>query len=161
MKKYIILLLLLSIHVLSIAQLPSVTGGTWTSSVPASTITEAGNDYSSNWTSASNQSIISLAWLTSYTVSVKKNDTNWNSGLGLWIHKTGENIGALGSISPVGNSSYIQLTASNQTFFTATTGLVLSLTAATVNVQYEIRGLSVTLPAQAYTTTVVYTISSP
>lgn len=160
MKKLIFIILLLSMSKLSFAQLPSVSGN-WTSSIPASTITEAGENYSSNWTSLANQTIISLAWLTNYTVSVKKTDVSWNSNLSLWIHKTSETIGALGNVSPAGNSSYIQLTSSNQTFFTASTGIVLSLTAATINVQYEIRGLSVTLPAQSYTTTVVYTISSP
>lgn len=159
MKKYIFIILLSVANGLCSAQ--TVGGGSWTASVPASTITEAGENYSGTWTSLTNQSIISLAWLTNYTVSVKKTDTNWNSNLSLWIHKTGETIGALGSVSPAGNSSYFQLTASNQLFFTATTGIVLTLTAATVNVQYEIRGLSVTLPAQSYSTTVVYTISSP
>ncbi|GAB3519182.1 hypothetical protein [Emticicia fontis] len=160
MKKYLPVLLFLLVHAQSFAQLPNVSGA-WSSSIPASTITEAGENYTSNWTSLTNQTIISLAWLTSYTVYVKKTDVSWNSNLSLWIHKTGETIGALGNVSPAGNSNYFQLTASNQLFFTASTGIVLSLSAATINVQYEIRGLSVLIPAQSYSTTVVYTISSP
>lgn len=159
MKKILFIILLFCSSELSFAQ-PSVTG-TWTSSVPASTITEAGNNYSSNWTSLANQSIISLpAGIlgASYTVSVRKTDTNWNANLGLWIHKSADNLGLLGSVSPAGNTSYFQLSSSNQIFFTASLGI---LSPATFNVQYEIRGLSVTLPAQSYTTTVVYTISSP
>src|SRR6218665_828798 len=99
MKRYIIAIVLLSIHALSFAQLPNVSGN-WSSSIPASTITEAGENYSSNWTSLTNQTVISLAWLTNYTVSVKKTDVSWNSNLSLWIHKTGETIGALGNVSP-------------------------------------------------------------
>ena len=155
MKKIFFIVSLLATHALSFAQ-PSVTG-TWTSGVPSNTITEAGN-----WTSLSNQSIISLVWLTSYTVKVKKTDVSWNSNLSLWVHKTSDTIGLLGSATPAGNTSYIQLTSSDQTFFTTYTGVgIPGLGAASFNVQYEIRGLSVTLPAQTYTTTIVYTISSP
>ena len=158
MKKYTLILLLLCCQQLCKAQSVS---GNWTSSVPSNTITEAGSDYSSNWTSLSNQSIISLpsgVLGASYTVFVRKTDTNWNSNLSLWIHKSADNLGLLGSVSPAGNTSYFQLSASNQTFFTASLGI---LSPATFNVQYEIRGLSVTIPAQTYSTTVVYTISSP
>ena len=158
MKRYSLILFLLFCHVQCIAQSVS---GNWTSSVPSNTITEAGNDYSSNWTSVANQSIISLPsgiLGASYTVSVKKTDTNWNDSLGLWIHKSSDSLGLLGTVSPAGNTSYFQLTSSNQTFFTASLGI---LSPASFNVQYEIRGLSVTIPAQTYTTTVVYTISNP
>ena len=158
MKKYTLIYLLLCAIAPCLAQSVS---GNWTSSVPSNTITEAGSDYSSNWTSLSNQSIISLpsgVLGASYTVSVRKTDTNWNSNLSLWIHKSADNLGLLGSVSPAGNTSYFQLSASNQTFFTASLGI---LSPATFNAQYEIRGLSVTIPAQTYSTTVVYTISSP
>jgi hypothetical protein len=154
----IIIVLFLCCHSLSLAQ--SVTGN-WTSSVPANTITEAGNNYSANWTSLTNQSIISMAaWLTNYTVRVKKTDAVWHSDLRVWIHKTGDRIGLLGSVSPAGNTTYFELTATDQVFFTTSTGITLT-GAPSFNIQYEIRGLSVLIPAQTYTTTIVYTISSP
>jgi hypothetical protein len=160
MKKYTFILLFLSYHSLSLAQSVS---GNWTSSVPTNTITEAGNNYSSNWTSLSNQTIISLPWGTNkYTVSISKTDINWPSDLILLVRKTGESLGQGGNVSPAGTTNYLTLTATNQTFFSSKPGFsIFPLLSTSFNVQYEIRGLSVTLPAQSYTTTVVYTISSP
>ncbi|MBA4851229.1 hypothetical protein [Emticicia sp. BO119] len=158
MPRYLFTILFLWSFEFSLAQSVS---GNWTSNLPASTITEAGSNYSSNWTSLTNQSVISMAaWLTNYTVRVKKIDGVWHSDLGLWIHKTSDRVGLLGSAAPSGNSTYFQLTAADQVFFTTYTGVTLT-GLPSFNIQYEIRGLSVTIPAQTYSTTIVYTISSP
>lgn len=159
MKKYIFIILLLVANKLSFAQSAS---GNWSSNVPASTITEAGENYNSNWESLANQTIISLVWLRNYTVKVKRTDVSWNTNLSIWIRKTYDGISVLGTATPAGLSNYMQLLTTDQTLFTTSTGVgIPGLGSALFHVQYEIRGLSVTLPAQSYSTTITYTISSP
>ncbi len=136
----------------------SATGTTWNAS--ATTITEAGSNYASTATSAANQSTITiavgLALLTSWRVLVYKQDASWNSNLSLWIRKTGDGTGiltpVLGTISPNGTTSYVQLSGSNQEIFRGFSNRF------DVPIQYEIRGISVLIPASNYSTSVVFTV---
>lgn len=136
----------------------SATGITWNAS--ATTITEAGSNYASTATSAANQSTITitvgLALLTSWRVLVYKQDASWNSNLSLWIRKTGDGTGiltpVLGTISPNGTTSYVQLSGSNQEIFRGFSNRF------DVPIQYEIRGISVLIPASNYSTSVVFTV---
>lgn len=134
-------------------------GPTWNVSVP--TITQAGSDYSSNITSSVNQSTISLLFglttiLTNWKVVVKKQDTNWNSNLTLWVRKTGNGTGILspvvGTISPSGVSSFVQLSNVEQEIYRGFS------TRYDVPIQYELRGLSVLVPVNNYSTSIVYTL---
>lgn len=141
-----------------LGQTISVTGTTWNAS-PAS-ITEAGNNYSSTITSAANQSRITvsvgLALLTTWEVFVHKQDVTWNSNLTVWIRKTGDGTGiltpVLGTISPNGTTSFIQLAASDQSIFSGFSNRF------DVPIQYEIRGVSVLIPVSNYSCNIVFTV---
>ncbi|WP_428653380.1 hypothetical protein [Runella sp.] len=152
------LLLIFFITRSAFGQTISATGTTWNASV--TTITEAGSNYSSNITSAANQTTLTisvgLALLTNWKVFVKKQDATWNSNLTVWVRKTGDGTGiltpVLGTISPNGATSFIQLTATNQEIFTGFSNRF------NVPIQYEIRGLSVLIPASSYSTSVIFTV---
>lgn len=136
----------------------SATGTTW-NAAPTS-ITEAGNNYSSALTSTANQTTLTvsvgLALLTSWKVLAKKQDATWNSNLTVWVRKTGDGTGiltpVLGTISPNGATSYVQLTATNQEIFSGFSNRF------NVPIQYELRGLSVLIPAGSYSTSVIFTV---
>lgn len=130
--------------------------GSWSVSVPSNTISEAGNDYNINLTSVTNQTMIEInvpSTTANWRVDVDKQDSFWNNSLSLWIRKTGDGIGILGSsISPIGTIPFFRLANMGQPFITGVKNYV------GIPVQYEIRGLSVLIPASTYNTTVVYTI---
>ena len=131
--------------------------GSWSVSVPSNTITEAGNDYNMNLTSMTNQTMLDInipLTTTSWRVDVNRQDSFWNNSLTLWIRKTGDGVGTVGSsISPIGTIPFFQLTNMGQPFFSGMKKYM------SIPVQYEIRGLSVLIPASTYNTTVVYTIT--
>lgn len=165
MKKTVFLILFALYHLIGTAQTITASPG-WNVSIPANTVTEAGSNYTTNATSAINQTLVSLSisgglFGTTYTVSVQKMDTDWHSNLSLWALRTGDGTGngifILGTIT--GGTTFTQLTNAPQTFYTGTTGL-LGSSRTNVPIQYEIRGLSVLLPVKTYATTVVYTISN-
>jgi predicted secreted protein len=131
--------------------------GSWSVSVPSNTISEAGNDYNINLTSMTNQTILDInvpVTTTSWRVDANKQDSFWNNSLTLWIRKTGDGIGVAGStIAPLGTIPFFQLANLGQPLFTGTKNY------SSIPIQYEIRGLSVLIPASTYNTTVVYTIT--
>lgn len=131
--------------------------GSWSVSVPSNIISEAGNDYSMNLTSMTNQTILDInvpLTTTNWRVDVNKQDSFWNNSLTLWIRKTGDGVGVAGSsISPIGTIPFFQLANMGQAFFSGVKNYV------GIPIQYEIRGLSVLIPTSTYNTTVVYTIT--
>ena len=137
----------------------NLTGPAWNVSVPS--ITQAGSDYSTNITSNINQSTISLlfgalALLTNWRVTVRKQDVTWNNNLTLWTRKTGNGTGILSpivsTISPSGTTSFVQLSNVEQEVFRGFS------TRFDVPFQYELRGLSVLIPVNNYSTTIVFTL---
>lgn len=153
------LFVFLSIKTQLFAQGIGASPSSWNPVIPNTFLQEAGANYAGAGESPTNQTSLSfsVAILNSYRVSVRKVDSDWNSSIGLFVRRTGDGGGLLSGSA--GGLSYIQLTGSNQTFFTFSTGLSL-LGIGTIPVQYAINGLSVLLPAKTYTTTVVYTISN-
>lgn len=131
--------------------------GNWSVSVPSNTISAAGNDYNINLTSMINQTVLDITvstTSTSWRVNVNKQDSFWDNLLTFWIHKTGDGVGALGSsILPIGYTPYQQVNNLEQLFFEGAKNYV------NIPIQYEIRGLSVLIPASTYNTTIVYTIT--
>jgi hypothetical protein len=143
----------------SLAQSVNASQG-WTVSI-ASSITEAGSDYATTTsTSAANQTLLDLNLTknTPYTVMVHKIDTDWNNGLTLSSRRTGAGTSGSGGGTISGGLSYIALTGSPQVFFTGVAGN--SGRANNIPIQYQISGISVTIPVKTHITTVVYTISN-
>lgn len=141
-----------------LAQNPSVNvTGNWSSFIPSSTITEAGNNYNLNLTSLPNQAYLDVAhtntnvrWAVNVSLQMPM-----SGGLELFIRKTGDGTGTTGgTIMPMGTNSYIQLSTIPQLFFQGEKDI------SNIPIQCEIRGLSVTSPATTYSASIVYTISA-
>jgi hypothetical protein len=159
MKKIFLILLIMGFSIVkSFSQTASVSViGNWSSFIPSTTITEAGNNYNMSLTSLPNQAYLDIANAntnTSWTVSVSL-QMPMNGGLELFIRKTGDGTGTTGSsILPVGTNPYIQLSTMPQIFFQGVKNIT------NIPIQCEIRGISVTAPATTYSTSVVYTITA-
>ena len=136
--------------------------GNWSAAVPTNTITEAGLNYTSNITSATNQTLISIVATSNrdpYTVSIRKQDTSWNANLTLWARRTGTGSG--NNILTNGGLNYQQLSGSAQYFFDGIVSTGNPRSVVDIPIQYEIRGLSVLIPVSSYSTTIIYTVTSP
>lgn len=155
MRNFILLLLILSLA-FSVKSQSLNLMGSWSTSVPSSSILEAGNDYSMTLTSSLNQTLLDVSvpiTNTSWRVDVHKQDLFWNASLILWIHKTGDGVAELGSsILPIGVTPYQQVSNLGQLFFTGTKNHV------NIPIQYEIQGLSVLIPSANYNMSVIYTL---
>ena len=142
------------------AQIRSVraNNGNWNAALNT-TITEGGLNYASNVTSATNQTLFDIDAQRSdpYTVTIQKQDTDWNSNLTLWARRTGPGSGGL----IVGGLNYVQLTANSQYFFNGAVTQGGGSRTNGIPIQYEIRGISVLIPVKAYSTTIIYTVTSP
>ncbi|WP_341227340.1 hypothetical protein [uncultured Arcticibacterium sp.] len=131
----------------------------WSETVSSNEISEAGLDYAGTLTSDAAQSSISFSggkFLGFYFVSVSKEEIDWDSRLSVWIRRTGDGNGSpFATIS--GGTNYMELSDSEQTFYSgwnATGG-----TRRNVPVQYQMRGVSVVIPAKSYLLNVTYTLS--
>lgn len=125
--------------------------GNWSKTVQATDLTgEAGSDLVSTYESDPNQSVVSIQSTTgSWRVDVKKSDSVWDSGLGLDVRRTSDGTG-VGSIT--GGTSYLEITGVDTTFFD---GLDDRLD---IDLQLRITGVSTSLGAQSFATTITYTV---
>ncbi|UWX60225.1 hypothetical protein N0B40_17725 [Chryseobacterium oranimense] len=155
----------------------NIAGTSWTASVP--TITEAGTNYTGTY---DNPGLLTLSgnlpgsFLTLLTsagarISMQHVPTSWNSALKLYAKRSGGTtkinglcIGCTATISG-GNVNYVEIpqtgsaTLSTITF-TGVLGLGQNVDYSAINVQLEIGGVSVTIPAAAYSTQIVFTIGA-
>lgn len=152
MKGILSLFLFFSLLVTSKGQTIRAIGG-WNNSISANTITTAGNDYSLNVISGINQTSLDISpTAINWIVRINKIDNHWHNSLELYAKRTGNGlILATATISGGAIFSVIQNTSTE--FFRGT----ISITS--IPIQYEIKGLSVLIPAGNYSTTIYYTIS--
>ena len=149
-------------YVSSFAQISAnvTVSGSWSANIPSSTIIEAGNNYTANYASASNQVQISHSvspfwyWGHSWTVEIRKTDVNWDSSLKIYARRTGNGSGQfLCSSSITGGLSYQEITGMDTYFYSGTCNR------SNVPIQYELRNLSVLIPAGNQSTTITYTVT--
>ncbi|WP_131724426.1 hypothetical protein [Chryseobacterium indologenes] len=157
------------------AQTLSIAGSNWAVSVP--TITEAGTNYTGTYDNPSQLtlsgslpgSFLNLLTSAGARISMHYVPTLWNSNLHLYAKRSGGNttINGLCVLCTAtingGNTNYIEIpqaTASTLSTitFTGVLGLGNSVNYADISVQLEIRGVSVTVPAAAYSSQIVFTI---
>jgi hypothetical protein len=157
------------------AQTITVGGSNWTVSIPA--ITEAGSNYAGTYESANNLITISGSLPGSFLtllsggaarVSVHYNPNSWNNSLHLYAKRSGgtatvNGVCILCSASINGGTTYTEIPQTVDTaFFTINfnggLGLGNSITYSGINVQLQISGVSVTVPATSYSSQVVFTI---
>jgi hypothetical protein len=155
---YIILLILLSSFFKS--QTITVTGTNWTVTVP--TITEAGNNYAGSYESATNQAIlaVSIPIVGGAKVSVNyEANPTWHSSLVLSAKRTNNGSTLCVACTISGGTAYQALTLTAVELFRIQA--VVALTSYTgINVQFQLSGVSVTIPAATYQSRVVFTVAS-
>lgn len=133
----------------------TLTNNSWVPTVSLTPVSVAGNDYTSTTlTSDFSETLLNINSSGTYTISVSKSDTDWDSGLSLWMRRTGDGTPGTGNATISANIPFVQLTNIGQTLFTG------DKNRNNVPIQFEIRGLSVLLPAKSYQTTIVFTISN-
>lgn len=125
--------------------------GRWNERIRASDITEAGNDYVGTYESDPDETVITIEAKNknkTITVLIRKEDDpgDWHSNLDLQIRRTDNNNNSNGG------TSFQTITDFDSVFF-YTKGKK-----NTVPIQYRIKGISVLLPVQDYTTTIIYTV---
>lgn len=152
--KNLIFLAILTISSSLFSQNINITlSGNWMKTINASDISEAGNDYPSAYTSDINQTIMTIKPKNNnklITVYVKRNDIVWHNNLNLKILRTSS--GTNGNTNISGGSIFQTITNIDTNFFTCR-GPFTSLP-----FQYEINGISVLLPVQSYSTTIMFTL---
>ena len=173
-KKYLYLLLIILSSCLQ-AQTVNAGGSGWTVSVPA--ITEAGNNYGGTYASATNAIILSGTMPGSFLnllsngaarISMRYTPTTWNNSLRLYAKRSGGTatinglcIGCTATVN--GGTTYIEMLQSPDTAFctinfSGLLGLGNSVNYSAINVQLQISGVSVTIPAASYSAQIVFTI---
>jgi len=154
MKKCILIVFLLT-TMLGFSQKIKLKGGNWTKELKSSDITSAGDDYNQFYLSGTKQTKISITPVPNskynkkympFKVFVSREDMEWHSDLVIEAKLTS---------TKHGNSSgtNFQVITNNSTLFFNTVGSKNDLP-----VQYKISGLSVTIPAETYSTEIIYTV---
>ncbi|WP_291938913.1 hypothetical protein [Chryseobacterium sp.] len=138
----------------------TTSGTNWTVSIPS--ITEAGTNYAGTYESATNQIILAVSvplLLGNAKVSVHyEPNPTWNNALGLAAKRTNNGTTVCALCSITGGLTYLTLTQTDIELFRIQA--VLALAAYTgINIQLELTGVSVTIPATAYQSRVVFTVS--
>jgi len=139
------------------SQLTLNVAGTWSYSVPATDITDAGLDFTGTYTSASNQVLLSISNGNSYfryRVDVRRNNISWNNKIKLWVRRTGDGIPLHPKSKVWGGLSYRKITKSNKLFFKG------KRNTDDIPVQYELRNISILIPAKSYSATIIYTVTA-
>jgi len=153
MKKIIIIILLLS-TVVGFSQKIRLSGS-WTKTLKSSNITSAGDDYEQFYLSGTKQTRITITPIPNskynrenmaFKVFVNKEDVEWHSDLVIEAKLTSTNHGNYSGTS-------FQAITNNSSFFFSTIGKQKNLP-----IQYKISGLSVTIPAEIYSTEIIYTV---
>lgn len=174
LQKYLYLIAFTMSSYLS-AQTISASGSGWTVSVPS--ITEAGNNYAGTYESATNittlsgflpGSFLNLLSSGAARVSMHYNPISWNSALHLYTRRSGGSTVINGfcllcSATVNGGTTYLEIPPTTDTSFftinfTGVLGLGNSVNFSAINVQFQISGVSVVIPAKAYSAQVVFTI---
>jgi len=155
-----VLLLLLS-YFLQAQHTLTVGGSNWT--VAITPITEAGSNYTATYESATNQILLAASvplLLGSGKVSVHyEANPTWNSALILNIRRTGNGTTGCVGCTISGGNNYQALTLTDIELFRI--NAILAVASYTnIPIQLQLTGVSVTVPAAAYNSRVVFTIGS-
>lgn len=154
----------------------NITGNNWAVNVP--TITEAGSNYLGTYDNPSQLvlsgnlpgAFLNLLAGGAAKVSMHYVATTWNNSLHIYAKRIGGTATVNGlciiCTATINNgTNYIEIpSAVDTTFFTISSGAVLgvgnSIDYKDVNVQLQIGGVSVAIPAAAYSAQIVFTIGA-
>jgi hypothetical protein len=131
--------------------------GSWAYSIPATNIADAGLDFTGTYTSGANQVLLSIYNSGGnnyrYRVDVRRSDISWKSKIKVWGRRTGDGIPSNGGARVWGGQSYKKITKSNKVFFQG------KKDSSDIPIQYQLRNISVLIPAKSYSTTIIYTVT--
>lgn len=132
--------------------------GNWMKTIAPSDISEAGSDYPAAYASNENQTLLTIIpknYGKKIYVYVHKEDNNWNTALTLKVKRTSNGTYANTNI----NDGLIYHTITDSSF-ASQINLFFTCYGPFVEIplQYEITGISVVLPVESYSTTIVYTV---
>lgn len=146
----------------------TVTTSTPTWNITPTAITEAGNNYISEYSSAENQillnayvPLIGLTGLGNGKISVHQENTSWNNLLTLSIKRTGPGSleGICVNCKLYGSLNEIILTNIDQEVFNIEA--IVSIASYTnIPLQLKLKGVSVVLPVKNYVAKVIFTITA-
>ena len=140
--------------------------GNWNLTLSASDISDAGNDFSNIHTSSANELEVDVFKLGGFfgsyylfgfnwRVDIRQDEINWHPNLQLSARRTGNGTTTgffgLGNIN--GGTAFQQVSSNNTIFYSGSYGRL------NVPIQLRLQGISVLLPAQTYTTTIVLTVT--
>jgi hypothetical protein len=148
-----VLFLIVASLLLNFAEAANITiTGSWALTIVVGDLTgRPGTNLTANYNSATNQVLMDvttgagMAW----RVDVLRIDTHWTALVTLSIRRTGTGSGT-GTVT--GGGAFMAITTTSQTFVTGTGNR------AGIQLQERISGVSVSIPADIYTTTVQYTV---
>ena len=156
--KYFIFIAILFIVNLSFSQKIKVKGE-WEKKLDVSDINGAGNDYNEFYVSREDESEITVSsnpkskqddLYANFKVFVHKEDDEWHNNLILQIRRTSNGRNNNNNIF---SGTEFQTITNNSSFFFYTIGKQDK-----VPIQYKILGLSVLLPAETYSTEIIFTV---
>ena len=148
-------LLLVATGDFSEAELTINVTGNWSETIDASDLQAgAGSDLKSTYESAADAGLLAISDTAggAWRVDVRWSDTTWHTNFTLSVKRTGDGSGG-GSIS--GGTVYQVIGESNVEFFSGTgdrSGIPL---------QFKLGDMSLQVPPDTYSTTVIYTVSPP
>lgn len=176
LKRYLYIITLIMGNFIQ-GQTINITGTSWTVGVP--TITEAGTNYAGTYDNPSlltlsghlPGSFLNLLSGSGARISMQHVPTSWNSSMKLYAKRSNGTtvINGLCVLCSAtingGTANYIEIPqGTSATLSTITFGGVLgvnnSVDYSAISVQLQIGGISVTIPAAAYSTQIVFTIGA-
>jgi hypothetical protein len=130
--------------------------GSWTLAIGQSNLTgSAGSNLTSSYESSTSQLSMSISGLsstlTTWRVDVKRIDTNWNPGFTISIKRTNSGTSGTGTVNS-GGTTYTAVTTTAQSLWTGRgnkSGIYL---------QEKLDGISCSIPAATYRTTLSFTV---
>jgi hypothetical protein len=128
--------------------------GSWNRTIDTSDLASgAGSDLIGIYESTVNATVLTVLNTTGNTdnwrIDVRRSDSTWHGDFILYIQRTSDGTGG-GSIS--GGLSYIAIGTTDSQFFSGAGDR------SSVNLQYKLTGMSISIPPNTYSTTVVFTI---
>ena len=136
------------------------TGGNWDVTLSAANLTGgAGTDFVSQIESSSDLVNIDVTLTQpngNWRVDIRRTDVAWNGALSLYARRTADGTPGGGSNASItGGTTYLQLTTTDQQFFSG------RRTRTGIKIQLRLNGLSVNLGQATYRTTINYTLVDP
>lgn len=125
--------------------------GQWNYTIPTTDITEAGEDFTGKYTSSVNQVYLDIIYDNKWSVSVQKNNIAWDDNIIIWMHRTGNGNGT-GKIN--GGQNYKKIKNNNAKFITGEENR------NSIPIQYQMRNVSVTIPAHNYVVEIMFTLTA-